>query len=223
MNTTVLPATGELDARLFGGLRRHLGEKRIEHLLVVALLEELDHRLGDDGSDAADGGEFGMRLRGRIRSGFRGLAQRFEAVPKWRASSFAEVSPTCGIPSAIDEAIERDGTARLDRREEVACARLAPALAVCELLQAALVARFERENVLRPRDQALGIEILDALAAETLDVEGVARHEMLQPLARLGRTDKAAGAATHRILLAGSRIDLAHGVAAAGRAEVGNT
>ena len=44
-------------------------------------------------------------------------------------------------------AIERRA---VDRREEVACARLAPALAVFELLQAARVARFEREDVLRP-------------------------------------------------------------------------
>src|SRR3954451_1823453 len=41
---------------------------------------------------------------------------------------------------------------------------------------------------------------------------------MLEALARLPRADQPAGAAPHRILLARARIDLAHGVAAAGRA-----
>ena len=67
-------------------------------------------------------------------------------------------------------------------------------------------------------DDALVVELIDALRAEPLDVEGVARDEMLEALARLRRADQPAGAAPHRILLARARIDLAHGVAAAGRA-----
>ena len=113
---------------------------------------------------------------------------------------------------------ERDRAARLDGAKRLR-ARLAPALAVLEPLEAARVARLEREDVLRPRDQALGVELLDALLAQALDVEGVARDEMLQPLARLRRADEAAGAAAHRVLLAGARIDLAHRMAAAGRAD----
>ena len=44
-------------------------------------------------------------------------------------------------------------------------------------------------------------------------------HEMLEPLDRLRRADEAAGAAPHRIELAGLRVDLAHGMAAADRAD----
>ena len=105
-----------------------------------------------------------------------------------------------------------------DRREQVLGARLAPAFAVLEPLEAARIARFQRENVLRPLDHAFRIELLDALVAQALDVEGVARDEVLQALARLRRADEAAGAAAHRILLARARIDLAHRMAAAGRA-----
>ena len=44
------------------------------------------------------------------------------------------------------------------------------------------VARCEREDVGRRLDQAVVVEELDLLVAEPLDVEGVARDEMLQPL-----------------------------------------
>src|SRR5918911_451707 len=58
-----------------------------------------------------------------------------------------------------------------------------------------------------------------ALRAEPLDVEGVARDEMLQPLDGLRRADEAARAAAHRVLLAGAGVDLAHRMAAAGGAD----
>ena len=54
------------------------------------------------------------------------------------------------------------------------------------------------------------------LLAKALDVEGVARHEMLEPLDPLRRADQAAGTAPDHILLAGGWIDLTHRVAAAG-------
>ena len=116
----------------------------------------------------------------------------------------------------VDEARQRDRAARVDRREEVLHARLAPALALFEPQLA--VAALEGEDVLGRADDALVVELIDALRAEPLDVEGVARDEMLEALARLRRADQPAGAAPHRILLARARIDLAHGVAAAGRA-----
>ena len=52
------------------------------------------------------------------------------------------------------------------------------------------------------RDRAIvGVEEeLDLLVAQALDVEGVARDEMPEPLDRLGRADQAAGAAAHRLL-----------------------
>ena len=50
--------------------------------------------------------------------------------------------------------------------------------------EAALVARLQGEDVLRPRDEALRVELLDPLFAEPLDIKGVAGDEMLQPLPR---------------------------------------
>ena len=58
------------------------------------------------------------------------------------------------------------------------------------------------------------------LLAEALDVEGVARDEMLQPLDPLRRADQPTRAAPDRVDLAGGRIDLARGVAAAGGADL---
>ena len=61
------------------------------------------------------------------------------------------------------------------------------------------VAVLQRENVMRPLDQLIGIEFGDDLVAQALDVEGIARGEMLEPLDPLCGTDQAAGAAPHRI------------------------
>src|SRR3954454_8229520 len=118
----------------------------------------------------------------------------------------------------VDEARERDRAARVDRREEILHARLTPALALFQSQLA--VAALEGEDVLGRADDTLVIELIDALRAEPLDVEGVARDEMLEALARLRRADQPAGAAPHRILLARARIDLADRVAAAGRAHL---
>src|SRR5690606_7280516 len=52
-------------------------------------------------------------------------------------------------------------------------------------------------------------------------IEGVAGDEMLQPLDRLRRADQPAGTAAYRIATARLRVDVAHGMAAAGRAFVG--
>ena len=98
----------------------------------------------------------------------------------------------------------------------------APALALLEPLpQPARSRACEREDVGRRLDQPVVEEGLDLLLAQPLDVEGVARDEMLQALDPLRRADEAAGAAAHHVDLAGLLVDLAHGVAAAGRAAVG--
>jgi hypothetical protein len=68
-------------------------------------------------------------------------------------------------------------------------------------------------------DQTVVVEGLDVLLAKSLDVESVARHEMLEPLHALGGADQASGAAPDHILLAGDGIDLAHRMAAASRAD----
>ena len=58
-------------------------------------------------------------------------------------------------------------------------------------------------------DQAFLEEQLDLLVAEPLDVEGVARAEMLETLDRLRRADEMAGAAAHDVGFAGLLVDLA--------------
>ena len=85
----------------------------------------------------------------------------------------------------------------------------APALPRGELRARALVAGLKSEDVGRRLDQSVVVESFDVLLAEPLDVEGIARHEMLQALDPLRRADQSAGAAPDGILLAGIRIDLA--------------
>src|SRR5262245_59265557 len=70
-------------------------------------------------------------------------------------------------------------------------------------------------------DQAVFVERLDVLLTQPLNVEGIARDEMLEPLHPLRRADQPAGAAAGRVLLAGIGIDLPRSMAAAGRADGG--
>ncbi len=63
-------------------------------------------------------------------------------------------------------------------------------------------------------------EQLDLLVAEPLDVEGVARAEMLQPLDRLRCADEPAGAAAHDVRVAGLLVDLAQRRRAADRTDM---
>ena len=95
--------------------------------------------------------------------------------------------------------------ARLDRREQLVRRGLGPALTLGELRARALVAGLKSEDVGRRLDQSVVVESFDVLLAEPLDVEGVARHEVLQALDPLRRADQSAGAAPDGILLAGIR------------------
>src|SRR3954470_21805460 len=117
----------------------------------------------------------------------------------------------------VDEPVEPDFAARLDGREQLVGGNLAPAFASLELRDRAPVPRGEGEDIGRRLDQAVGIEGLDVLLAQTLDVKGVARHEMLETLDPLRGADQSPGAAPHGIQLAADRIDLAHRMTAAGR------
>src|SRR3954454_10934920 len=184
----------------------------------MALLEELDERVGHDLADTADGDQLGISLRfairGRTHAGAQGV-ERAEMAREQLAPGLADMRDA----ERVDEAVHRNASARLDCGEEVAHARLAPALALLEPLGQAGVAALQGEDVLRRADEALLVELVDALRPESLDVEGVARYEMLQPLARLRRADEPAGAAAHRVFLAGARVELAHRMAAAGRAD----
>ena len=150
VNTTVLPATGESEGRASIGSRRHLAQQRVEHLLVMRLLEELDDRIGHDLADAADGGQLRIGLRRAIGRGFRRLAQGLE-VPKWRASSSRVVSPTCGMPSAKMKRLSA-----IERRAAMAANRFLALVSpqpsrFSRRFRLRRVARFEREDVLRTR------------------------------------------------------------------------
>src|SRR5581483_2322846 len=107
----------------------------------------------------------------------------------------------------IDEAIERDPAALLDRREEIADRGLAVAFLFFEADR--LVALLQREDVGRFAHPAFVEEQFDLLFAEPLDVEGAARCEQFQMLDLLVRTGEFAGAAQPRAFLPG-RSGLAH-------------
>ena len=192
-------------------------EQPVERFAVVRLLEELDDGVGHHLADPLDGVEvlIGLRLRARGRGG-DAVAQRFDR------SVMAREQLRVGLADMADaerenQPVERDGAPRLDSREEVAHGKIAEPFLLFEL--DAAVALRKREDVGRLLDPAALEEQLDLLVAQAFDVEGEARGKMLQALHHLGAADEAAGAAAHHVLLAGARIDLAHRVAAAHRAD----
>src|SRR5215510_6600334 len=120
----------------------------------------------------------------------------------------------------VDEAVERDFAASFDRLEQVLDRFFAEALFFREpiLERQARVALCKGENVSGPHDAAFVVEQLDLLLAEALDVERIARDEMLQALLDLRRADEPAGAAPHHVGAPGALVRLAHRLAAASRA-----
>src|SRR5438552_3600648 len=109
----------------------------------------------------------------------------------------------------IDEALQRNVAAALDRGKEIAHRGFAVALDLLELeLGVALLQREDVGGLLHP---TFVEEVLKLLFAEPVDVEGAARHEQFQMLDLLERTGELAGAAGARAFLAGCRF-LAHDV-----------
>src|SRR5262249_22190903 len=121
----------------------------------------------------------------------------------------------------IDEAVELDLAPRLDGGEQLRRGRLAPPFPRLEFRRGTAVAAGKRGDVLRWLDETIVVEGLDVLLAKPLDVEGVARHEMLEPFDPLRRADQSAGATPDGIFLAGNGIDFPHGMTAAGGADRG--
>src|SRR5262249_19763044 len=95
----------------------------------------------------------------------------------------------------IDQAVERDLAALLDRIKQIPDRDLTIAFAIGEFLGRAFVARGEREDIGGLHDDALAEKLLDLLLAETLDVERIARHEMADTFHGLRRANETAGAA----------------------------
>src|SRR5262249_20990823 len=107
----------------------------------------------------------------------------------------------------VDEAVERNIAARLDRIEQISHRGLAVALLRFELDLG--VARLEREDVRRLLDPAASVKQFDLLLAEPLDVEAPPRGEMPEMLDPLIRAREFAGTAETHPLLARC-VDLAH-------------
>src|SRR5262249_43137179 len=102
-----------------------------------------------------------------------------------------------------------DAAALVDRPDQLPRADRSPALAVDQLLG------LEAEDVAGLADQPVLPELGDVFRPEPLDVETVARDEMLEPLDRLRRADQPAGTAPR------DHAWLAHREAAADRAVLG--
>src|SRR5262249_15296645 len=122
-----------------------------------------------------------------------------------------------GNAERIDEAVELHRAACFDGSKQLCHGRLPPPFPRLEPRRGAAVAFSKGEDVLRRLDQSVVVEGFDVLLAKALDIEGVARHEMLEALYALRRADQSADAASDGILFPRRGIDLAHGVATTGR------
>ena len=80
---------------------------------------------------------------------------------------------------AEDQARQRDLATVINGVKKVAGRFVAPALAVFQLLHPAAVTIAQGEDVGRLGNPAVGVELFDLFGAQTFDVEGTARNEML--------------------------------------------
>src|SRR5579871_1874636 len=184
-------------------LDRDLPQQRVKRGFVALLGEEIGDRLRDDRPDALDRREF-LRCAGAARRGPQMLpvAEMARQPARVRLADAADAE-------RVQEPVQRDRPARVDRFEEIAHGDFAEPLPFAQGWTSLPVAGAQGEDVGGGADHTFLEEELDLLVAEPLDVEGVARAEMLQPLYRLGRADEKAGAAPHHIDLAGLLVDLA--------------
>jgi hypothetical protein len=141
-----------------------------------------------------------IRLRGVILCGMHGLEKLFRSC-----HSCAPAAARCRLAHMAnaereDEAVERNAAAVRQWPRTGSCAEVSP--------QPSRSFNFFSERSLRASsvkmscgalNQAIVVKLLDHLVAHALDVEGIARHEMLQPFDTLRRADQAAGTAAHRI------------------------
>src|SRR5260370_4869602 len=97
----------------------------------------------------------------------------------------------------VDQAVERDGTAIIDRLDEIVDRQIAPAFTLLDLI----ASLGEAEDVTGDLEQPVVEEVLDVRAAQPFYVEAVARHEVAQPLDLLKRAFQPARAAPHHAAL----------------------
>src|SRR5438105_12273551 len=109
----------------------------------------------------------------------------------------------------IDETLQRNVAAALDRGKEIAHRGFTVALDLLQLQPG--VALLQREDVGGLLHPTLVEEVLKLLLAEPVDIEGAARYEQFQMLDLLERTGELARTAGARTFLAGCRF-LTHDV-----------
>ena len=166
------------------------------------------------GPIAVDVVELGARLGIAGRGRLHRLAPRLEPVVVARQQAGVGLADEADA-ERVDEAVERDPAARLDRPLAGSRPSSRPSRGSSRELRQALRVRGQAEDVGGLPDQPRLEQLRHLLAAEPLDVERVAADEVAQPLGDLGRADQAAGAAPHRLALGPQRE------AAADRAVVG--
>ena len=96
-----------------------------------------------------------------------------------------------------DETFKADLAARLDGRQKVADRNITIAVKRSHLGAPCI----KTEDIGRSSDPAEGDELVDLPRAKPLDIEGIARDEMLQPFEALCRAFEAVGTASHRLAL----------------------
>ena len=183
VSTNVMPRAAPtvacVDARRMLGPVHADGAQLLDPLAIVRLGEEARDALREHGPTSL------------TSSSCASLASiSASRPPKWRARSCAVASPTCRMPSAIDEARERRGLALLDARRATFAALLSAMRS-----SAASFATPSRYRSAGVRTRFAVDELVDELVAETLDVQRAAAREMQQRLLALRGADQAAGAA----------------------------
>ena len=144
-----------------------------DHIPIVLLVEEIDEVGADRRTDPGD------RRKILIGSAFRILRRHHRLAPGLEGQIVAgeqlrRLLADLWNAECKDEAFERDLTSRLDRTQQIVDREFAPAFALQQ--QIALV--FQPEEIGWRSDEAIGEERLDMLAAEPVDIERHARHEV---------------------------------------------
>ncbi len=197
MKTTVLPAIARIAARLFGVADAHLRRQPFDAAAIVRLAEivvqAFDHGIAD--------------LIERIHVLFGLLvvlgeleASLVEGIPSAVTARQSHRGSLADMANAerVDEPLQRDIAPRRDGAEQITHRCFAEPFDLFE--PDFLVAFLQRENIGRLLDPFALVEQFDLLLAESVDIEGAARHEMLEMLDGLERTGKLASAMHARAL-----------------------
>ena len=175
-------------------LDNDLAGQFVKHGSVVGFAEERHEVSGDRRADAIDADQFRMRVAGFISGGVHLVAQAREraVVPGQQpCRRLADLTNA----ERIDKTLEHDGAALVDGSHQLLHRLFAPTVALFDFVGVL----FQTEKIGGAPDHPLRPELFNVLCAKPFNVEGVARHEMLEPFNRLRLTDQPARAAAHRL------------------------